>query len=101
MRKIAYSLAAVLLLTACNSENASKPPIEGQSKQEVVQMNEALIGEWQGKIESPQSPLEIISNLEKENGTISVPAQNLSEFPFESIHYNNADAEIEIDWRTR
>ncbi|WP_274308520.1 alpha/beta fold hydrolase [Solibacillus daqui] len=97
MRKIAFSLATVLLLTACNSENASKLPIEGQTKQEVVNMNEALIGKWQGMIDIPQSPLEIILNLEKNSGNISVPAQGLSEFPFELIVYNDSDVEIKIN----
>lgn len=73
MRKIAYSLAVVLLLSACNGEDTDKSTAEEQTKQEVVHMEQALLGKWQGMIEIPQSPLEIILNLEESSGSISVP----------------------------
>lgn len=97
MRKIAYSLAIILLLTACNSESSGKSTAEDQTKQEVMHVNEALLGKWQGMIEIPQAPLEIILNLEKSNGNMSVPAQGLSEFPFETVRYNDSDVDIQID----
>lgn len=83
MRNIAYSLAIVLLLSACNSESTGdNSTVEEQTKQEVVQVDEALIGKWQGMIEIPQSPLEIILNLEEASGNISVPVQGITEFAF-------------------
>lgn len=97
MRKIAYSLAIVLLLSACNSESTDKSTAEEQTKQEVMHMEEALLGKWQGMIEIPQSPLEIILNLEESSGSISVPAQGISDFAFESIKYNESDVAITID----
>ncbi|WP_342574422.1 alpha/beta fold hydrolase [Solibacillus sp. FSL K6-1781] len=98
MRNIAYSLAIVLLLSACNSESTGdNSTVEEQTKQEVVQVNEALIGKWQGMIEIPQSPLEIILNLEEASGNISVPVQGITEFAFESIEYNGSDAVITIN----
>ncbi|MEK5078535.1 alpha/beta fold hydrolase [Solibacillus sp. FSL W7-1436] len=97
MRKIAYSLAVVLLLSACNSESTDKPTAENQTKQEVVHMEEALLGKWQGMIEIPQSPLEIILNLEESSGSISVPAQGISDFAFESIKYNESEVAITIN----
>lgn len=97
MRKIAYSLAIILLLTACNSKSSGKSTAEDQTKQEVMHVNEALLGKWQGMIEIPQAPLEIILNLEKSNGNMSVPAQGLSEFPFETVRYNDSDVDIQID----
>ncbi|MEK4387764.1 alpha/beta fold hydrolase [Solibacillus sp. FSL W7-1464] len=97
MRKIVYSLAVVLLLSACNSERTDKSTAEEQTKQEVVQMEEALLGKWQGMIEIPQSPLEIILNLEEASGSISVPAQGLIDFAFESINYNGSDVAITIN----
>ena len=83
MRKIAYSLAIMLLLAACNSESTDKSTAEEQTKQEVVHMEEALLGKWRGMIEIPQSPLEIILNLKESSGSISVPAQGISDFAFE------------------
>lgn len=97
MRKIAYSLVVVLLLSACNSESTDKPTGEQQTKQEVVDMEEELLGKWQGMIEIPQLPLEIILNLEKSSGTISVPAQGISDYAFESIKYNESDVAITIN----
>ena len=44
----------------------------------------SIIREWQDMIEIPQAPLEIILDLQKTGGNISVPAQGwLSEFSFE------------------
>lgn len=98
MRNIAYSLAIVLLLSACNSESTGdNSTVEEQTKQEVVQVDEALIGKWQGMIEIPQSPLEIILNLEEASGNISVPVQGITEFAFKSIEYNGSDAVITIN----
>lgn len=97
MRKIAYSLAVVLLLSACNSESTDKPTAKEQTKQEVAHMEEALFGKWQGMIEIPQSPLEIILNLEESSGSISVPVQGISDYAFESIKYNDSDVAITIN----
>ena len=97
VRKIAYSLAIMLLLAACNSESTDKSTAEEQTKQEVVHMEEALLGKWRGMIEIPQSPLEIILNLKESSGSISVPAQGISDFAFESIKYNESDVAITIN----
>ena len=50
-------------------------------------MNEQFIGKWEGTIETPNGPLPIIIDLKKESGTLSVPAQGLSNFPFQSVTY--------------
>lgn len=97
MRKIAYSLAVVLLLSACNSEATDKSTAEEQTKQEVVHMVEALLGKWQGMIEIPQLPLEVILKLEDSSGSISVPAQGISDYAFESIKYNESHVTITIN----
>lgn len=97
VRKIAYSLAIVLLLAACSSESTDKSTAEEQTKQEVVHMEEALLGKWRGMIEIPQSPLEIILNLKESSGSLSVPAQGISDFAFESIKYNESDVAITIN----
>ena len=101
MRKVLQIAGAILLLAACGNEkttNTDTPTTEQtENKQEVMQVNEAFLGQWQGMIETPQMPLEIILNLEKSNGNMSVPAQGLSEFPFEAVHYNDTDVDIQIN----
>ena len=101
MRKIMYMTVASILLAACGDNNPSNPDLatkgQTESSQEVIQMNEALLGKWQGMIEIPQSPLEIILDLQKVGGNLSVPAQGLSEFPFESVQYNENHIEIKIN----
>ena len=101
MRKILYMAVASVLLTACGNDKTSSTVLattgQTESSQEVIEMNEALLGKWQGMIEIPQSPLEIILDLQKTGGNISIPAQGLSEFSFESVQYNDSDIEIKID----
>lgn len=100
MRKILYMAVASVLMVACgNDASGTDIAIKGQteSSKEAIQVNEALLGKWQGMIKIPQSPLEIILDLQKMNGSISVPAQGLSEFPFESVHYNDNHIKIKID----
>lgn len=97
MRKLMYSLVATLLLVACNNEDVNESPSTDQQQQEVVSMNEKLLGEWQGLIEMPQMPLEIILNLQKDSGHFSVPAQGLTEYPIKNVNYNNSKLSVEID----
>lgn len=72
MRKILYMAVASVLLTACGNDKTSSTDLatteQTESSQEVIQMNEALLGKWQGMIEIPQSPLEIILDLQKTGG---------------------------------
>ena len=101
MRKLLHMAGFILLLAACGNEEITNTDTttKGQTKntQEVMQVNEALLGKWQGMIEIPQAPLEIILHLEKPNGNMSVPAQGISEFAFESIQYNGSDVSITIN----
>lgn len=92
-----YSLAVTMLLVACNSEEANESATTEQQQQEVVSMNEKLLGKWQGLIEIPQMPLEITLDLQKDSGHFSVPAQGLSEFPIENVNYNDSQVVVEID----
>ena len=97
MRKIVYSIAVVLLLSACTSETKEKPQEQSTTEQEVIAMSENLLGKWQGVIDTPQMPLEVILNLQKDSGTLTVPAQGLSDFPFESVKYDEHQLNITID----
>lgn len=98
MRKIIYSMAVVLLLAACASETKEKPLEQSNMQQEVIAMNKSMHGKWQGVIDIPQMPLEVILNLQKGNGTLTVPAQGLSDFPFESVEYDDQQLNITIDF---
>lgn len=82
-------MAAVLLLTACTSETKGKSQEQSNMGQEVIVMNEELLGKWQGVIDIPQMPLEVILNLQQDTGTLTVPVQGLSDFPFESVNYDD------------
>ena len=60
-------------------------------------MNEQLVGKWAGDIEIPNSPLPVIVELEKENGTLSVPVQGLKDHQFESVTFDGDQVSIKID----
>lgn len=92
-----YSLAATMLLVACNNEEANESATTDQQQQEVMSMNEKLLGKWQGLIEIPQMPLEVTLDLQKNDGYFSVPAQGLSEFPVTNVNYNDSQVAVEID----
>lgn len=98
MRKIVFSLAVVLLLTACNDEKVSERQEQSKQELEAIDMNEALLGKWQGLIENPQMPLEILLNLQQGDGSFSIPAQGLSNYPFDSVDYNGQEVAITIDF---
>ena len=90
MRKKVWVLGLLmLLLTACKADE--------EAQTEVRNVNEQLLNEWAGNIEIPQSHLPIILKLEKETGSLSVPAQGLHDFPFKSVAYNGNEVEITID----
>lgn len=101
MRKILSITVAALLLAACNEnedhekENTTTEQVEKQEG--VTQLDESLLGKWQGMIEIPQAPLEIILDLQTKSGSLSVPVQGLSEYPFESIDYKDQTISIVID----
>lgn len=92
-----YSLVVILLLTACTNEKAEEQQEVSKQEQEAIVMNEALLGKWQGLIEHPQLPLEIILSLQQDGGHFSIPAQRLSDYPFESVKYDGQKVEITID----
>ena len=97
MRKVVYSMAVVLLLAACTSETKEKPQEQSTTEQEVIAMSENLLGKWQGVIDTPQMPLEVILNLQKGSGTLTVPAQGLSDLPFKSVEYDDGQLNSTID----
>lgn len=95
VRKIIYSFAAVCLLIACTDKDIET--LEVEQTKEVVSMNEGIFGTWQGLIEIPQMPLEVIINLQKEQGALTVPAQGLTNLPFKNVQYDDKQLKITID----
>lgn len=52
---------------------------------------ESIEGLWSGSIIIPNQPLSIMLTFEKNNGTISIPAQGLSDYPLTSVTVNEVD----------
>ena len=101
MRKVIYAVSVALLLAACSSndttEKENTATEQAEKQKGVAQVNEEILGKWQGMIEIPQAPLEIVLDLQKGSGSLSVPAQGLGELPFESIEYKDQAVAISID----
>ncbi|MEK4427434.1 alpha/beta hydrolase [Solibacillus sp. FSL K6-1523] len=105
MKKFLVLMGMTAVLAACGDKEqpteqkqANSTATEQQEKKgEQAIMDEKILGKWQGEIEIPQLPLEIIVNLQKDSGTLSVPAQNLIDFPFESIQYKGEEVKILIN----
>ncbi|MEG0386308.1 MAG: alpha/beta hydrolase [Solibacillus sp.] len=104
MKKLFVLIGITAVLAACGdnvqqTEQQSKPVHTEQQVNKGGQalMNEKMLGKWQGDIEIPQMPMEIIINLKKDEGTLTVPAQNLIDFPFESVQYKNEEVKILIN----
>jgi|GEM_PF-5515997 len=89
MKKIVLTCLLVAILTACGTgkDNMEAP----------IEMNEQLLGSWEENIEIPQSPLPIIIKLDRETGSLSVPAQGLHDIPFKSAVYIGDEMNVVID----
>ncbi|ATP42164.1 alpha/beta hydrolase [Solibacillus sp. R5-41] len=100
MKKLLVLMGITAVLAGCGDKEQQLKPVttEQQNNEEGhVLMNEKMLGKWQGEIEIPQMPLEIIINLQKGGGSITVPAQNLTDFPFESVQYKGEEIKILIN----
>lgn len=74
MKKLFVLCLVAFALVACSpKENATQVDKE----EDEHAMNEELIGKWAGDIELPNGSLPIIVDLQKESGTLSVPAQGV------------------------
>ncbi|WP_445477598.1 alpha/beta hydrolase [Lysinibacillus irui] len=94
MKKWLLLCCTLLLLGACGQKEATA---ENQETKGERAMNEQFIGKWEGNIETPNGPLPIIVDLQKEAGTLSVPAQGLSNFPFKSVSYTGDKVTVSIN----
>ncbi|MEK8198659.1 alpha/beta hydrolase [Lysinibacillus sp. FSL M8-0134] len=93
MKKWLLLCCTLLLLGACGQKEATA---ENQETKGERAMSEQFIGKWEGNIETPNGPLPIIVDLQKEAGTLSVPAQGLSNFPFKSVSYTGDKVTVSI-----
>lgn len=94
MKKWLLLCCTLLLLGACGQKEATA---ENQETKGESAMNEQFIGKWEGNIETPNGPLPIIVDLQKDAGTLSVPAQGLSNFPFKSLSYTGDNVTVSIN----
>jgi len=94
MKKLIVLCFVALLLVACSQKGAAT---QVDKKEDGQSMNEQLIGKWAGNIELPNGALPIIVDLQQEGGTLSVPAQGLSNYPFKSVAYNGDQVQITIN----
>lgn len=94
MKKWLLLCCTLLLLGACGQKEATA---ENQEIKGERAMNEQFIGKWEGNIETPNGPLPIIVDLQKDAGTLSVPAQGLSNFPFKSVSYTGDKVTVSIN----
>lgn len=94
MKKLIVLCFVTLLLVACSQKGAAT---QVDKKEDGQSMNEQLIGKWAGNIELPNGALPIIVDLQQEGGTLSVPAQGLSNYPFKSVTYDGDQVQITIN----
>ncbi|MFF2753946.1 alpha/beta hydrolase family protein [Psychrobacillus sp. NPDC058041] len=69
-------VGAVFIFSACEK----KEKIE----EDVFSM-ENILGNWEGAIQIPETPLPITIQFGEKNSTISIPVQGLNEYPLENV----------------
>lgn len=94
MKKLFFLCCAFFLLAACTQKEDNA---KGKVTERDEKMNEQLIGKWEGNIETPNGALPIIVELQKDSGTLSVPAQGLANYPFNNIKYNGDQVTVTIN----
>lgn len=93
MKKLFVLCLVAFALVACSPKEKAT---QVDKEEDERALNEELIGKWAGDIELPNGSLPIIVDLQKESGTLSVPAQGLSNYPFKSVSYNDNKVHIII-----
>lgn len=91
MKKLFVLCLVAFALVACSPKEKAT---QVDKEEDERALNEELIGKWAGDIELPNGSLPIIVDLQKESGTLSVPAQGLSNYPFKSVSYNDNKVHI-------
>lgn len=91
MKKLLRLLIILILLTGCGAGT--------NRKQLEDNINEKFLGEWEGNIEIPLTPLTINLKLDKSDGSLSVPEQGLKNYPLESIYSDGNMINIVINFK--
>lgn len=93
MKKISwlcYLLVLLVLLAACNEEDEDIAVEEADSMEKIS-------GTWEGSIQVPNQPLPIIVAFEGDGGTLSIPVQGLSDYPFSTVEFKNPELIFDLD----
>lgn len=93
MKKILWIrnlLAMLLLLTACSGDSEDAAIEEASSMEEIA-------GIWKGSIQVPNQPLAILVEFKNDGGTLSIPLQGLSDYPFSTVEFNDPDLVFELN----
>ncbi len=94
MKKTVCFLLTVVILwlfTACSDD-------AGDNDKETADVS----GKWTGSIDVPGQSLDIIVQFQKKEewaGTISIPVQGISDYPFSSVTVNGQD--VSFLWKSR
>lgn len=81
-RWLVVAVAGVLALPGCAGAAAGIQPDAGPPPGGV---DPALVGDWNGRIEVPGSPLEFGITLTADGGTFDLPAQGLADLPLAEL----------------
>ena len=80
----------LLLLAACNGDNEDTATEEASSMEEITEI-------WEGSIRVPNQPLPILVEFQEGGGTLSIPLQELSDFPFSTVEFNDPDLVFDLN----
>ncbi|MFD1030189.1 alpha/beta hydrolase [Metaplanococcus flavidus] len=83
-------LAMLLLLAACSGGSEDAVIEEASSMDEIT-------GIWEGSIQVPNQVLSIVVEFEEDGGTLSIPLQGLSDFPFSTVEFNDPDLMFDLN----
>ncbi|MFJ7368082.1 alpha/beta hydrolase [Lysinibacillus sp. NPDC098008] len=84
MKKLLWLCCVLVLVGACTHKDARRDD----------DINKQFIGKWEGVIETPNGPLPIVVDLQNDSGTLSVPAQGLTNLPLQTISYTDNQVTI-------
>ncbi|TQR17333.1 alpha/beta hydrolase [Psychrobacillus vulpis] len=71
--------------------------MESSTNQKNTGSLEKIEGVWDGSIHIPNQPLPIIVTFNKNDGTISIPIQGISDYPLTSVNLNNPNVSFDMD----
>lgn len=100
MKKVWIGLMSLLFITlvACSDEEGTKEEPPEQEPEKTFE-KEDLVGTWNGAIEVPDQPLQIIVEFDKEEeltGNIDIPRQQIEDFPLTNISLNENEVTFEM-----